>query len=56
MNAESVPARQKKILVVDDNEVILKTISLNCKTLVFKSLPPWTVPRRSPPRARKLPI
>ncbi|MGA2281313.1 MAG: response regulator [Verrucomicrobiota bacterium] len=28
MNAESVPASQKKILVVDDNEVILKTISL----------------------------
>ena len=28
MNAESVTGRAKKILVVDDNEIILKTVSL----------------------------
>jgi len=36
MNAESAPASQKKILVVDDNEVILKTISLKLQGAGFK--------------------
>ena len=36
MNAEPAPASQKKILVVDDNEVILKTISLKLQGAGFK--------------------
>jgi CheY-like chemotaxis protein len=36
MNAESAPASQKKILVVEDNEVILKTISLKLQGAGFK--------------------
>jgi CheY-like chemotaxis protein len=36
MNAESTPASPKKILVVDDNEVILKTISLKLQGAGFK--------------------
>ena len=36
MNAESAPASQKKILVVDDNEVILKTISLKLQGAGFQ--------------------
>ena len=36
MNAEAAPASQKKILVVDDNEVILKTISLKLQGTGFK--------------------
>jgi CheY-like chemotaxis protein len=36
MNAESAPVKQKKILVVDDNEVILKTISLKLQGAGFK--------------------
>jgi CheY-like chemotaxis protein len=35
MNAEAAPASQKKILVVDDNEVILKTISLKLQGAGF---------------------
>jgi len=36
MNAESAPASQKKILVVDDNKVILKTISLKLQGAGFQ--------------------
>ena len=36
MNAESAPASRKKILVVDDNEVILKTISLKLQDAGFQ--------------------
>jgi DNA-binding response OmpR family regulator len=36
MNAESTPASRKKILVVDDNEVILKTISLKLQDADFQ--------------------
>jgi CheY-like chemotaxis protein len=36
MNTESAPANQKKVLVVDDNEVILKTISLKLQGAGFK--------------------
>ena len=36
MNAESALASPKKILVVDDNEVILKTISLKLQGAGFK--------------------
>jgi len=36
MNAESAPASRKKILVVDDNEVILKTISLKLQGAGFQ--------------------
>lgn len=37
MNAESAPASQKKILVVDDNEVILKTVSLKLQGAGFQT-------------------
>jgi CheY-like chemotaxis protein len=36
MNAESAPASRKKIPVVEDNEVILKTISLKLQGAGFK--------------------
>jgi len=36
MNAETAPASPKKILVVDDNEVILKTISLKLQGAGYK--------------------
>jgi len=36
MNAESAPESPKKILVVDDNEIILKTISLKLQGAGFK--------------------
>ncbi len=56
MNAETLAAPKKKILVVDDNEVILKTVSLKLQGAVIKLSPRWTAPKPLPPRARKPPI
>jgi CheY-like chemotaxis protein len=38
MNAESAAEPQKKILVVDDNEVIVKTISVKLKSAGYETL------------------
>jgi len=57
MNAETPAAPKKKILVVDDNEVILKTVSLKLQGCGYPNFHRrWTAPRPLPPRARKPPI
>ena len=38
MNAESTPGKTKKILVVDDNEIILKTVSLKLQGAGYQAV------------------
>jgi len=56
MNAETSAAPKKKILVVDDNEVILKTVSLKLQGCGYQIITALDGSEAVAPRARKPPI